>query len=212
MATLPRSHFHQTININQTNMVPGSYSLVHDNCTPSHRELMRTQCQILTAVNAAFPPSIHKFSILARVAVLDKATVFTRFTPQTRDKLCNFLLQGSQQTHTRPQQPLLEMLAELDAIATRAVIRALQQPPPPPRVPAPDPFELLQCVDPVPQTPPCHSATRHAPSPIGHKLPPPADHDDASVDECRRLDVGDAHGVKELFDVFGAAELRLQHS
>lgn len=177
-----RIDFDQITKLKAYAMLPGTDSMIFDNFTPSHPELMLSHCPILTALNVAFPPTTHSFSILARVALLESSTISTRLTDTTRLQLNNFLLQGSQTPHRpRPQQSLQETVDELSIIATHAVIRAILQhvkftPPPPPLPSDPfDPFELLLDVEPL--SPPVTSSTRclHSPFDYGKRLlPPPA--------------------------------------
>lgn len=212
-----QTYFDRITTLKQSAMIPGTSSVLRDNVTPSHTELMTSTCPILTAINLVFPPTIHKFSVLARVAVLDSFTLESHLTPYTKLKLNAFLFQGSQLQFEFPQQPLHELLAELDQIATRALLRALRQDkplPPPSPVASPefDPFNFLQDVEPLspsaqPATPKCQQSPRRMCSPIGEKLPPPPTLHARLLNECGRLDVCNPHGVKELVNVFGAPEL-----
>lgn len=157
-----------------TEMIPGATSMLTDNFTPSNCELMSSDCSILTTINNAFPPTTHKFSILARVALLEASTVASRLDDATRSKLQHFIVAGSQPHNPRAQQSLHEIISDLDVIATNAVIRAIRQhaplsPPPP------DPFDLLLNVEPL--SPPITSSTRCLHSPVDdskRSLPPPA--------------------------------------
>jgi hypothetical protein len=183
--TLTRIDFDQIAKLKEQAMIPGANSMLFDNFTPSHAELMSSGCPILTAINAAFSPTTHTFSILARVALLEASTISTRLTETTRFQLNNFLLQGSQPPHhPRPQQSLQELIDELDVIATNAVIRAIRQHAllsPAPPLP-PDPFDLLLSVEPLPVSPPitsssqrCSTRCLHSPVDDGKRLlPPPA--------------------------------------
>ena len=111
-------------------MIRAAESLLITNYAPTHVELMNTACPILTATTAGFPPSRHNFSILAGFALLDKGTIMTRLSLDHKQRLRAFLMPGAQlYTAPRAQQPLHELLAELDGIAREAFLRALRAPP-----------------------------------------------------------------------------------